>query len=86
MDGWQVALTDGQEVAIVVQVMAEDGETVETYTVTTTLVSGGTLLETYDTNEDGVIELTEVSAAIDDFFAGRLSLDDVSTVIDLFFQ
>ena len=39
--------------------------------MTTTLVSGGTLLEMYDSNEDGVIDLTEVSAAIDDFFAGR---------------
>ena len=86
IDGWQVALTDGQEVTIAVKVTAEDGETTETYTVTTTLVAGGTLLEMYDSNEDSLIDLTEVSAAIDDFFARRLSLDDLSTIIDLYFQ
>ena len=45
----------------------------------------GTLLERYDADESGDIDLTEVSAAIDDYFDRQLTLDEVSAVIDLYF-
>ena len=87
MDGWQVALTVGQEEAIAVQVTAEDGTTMETYTVTVTRAEEGTtLLSMYDADDDGEIGVSEVSAAIDDFLDGLLGVDEVSAVIDLFLQ
>ena len=33
---------------------------------------GGTLLDMYDADDSGDIDLTEVSAAIDDYFAGQI--------------
>ena len=44
-----------------------------------------TLLDRYDADDSGHIDLTEVSAAIDDFFDGQLTLAEVSAVIDLYF-
>ena len=46
----------------------------------------GSLLEMYDADTSGDIDLSEVSTAIDDFFSGGLTLAEVSAVIDLFFQ
>ena len=43
-------------------------------------------LHQYDLNRDGRIDLTEVSAAIDDYFDGQLTLDEVSALIDLYFS
>ena len=45
----------------------------------------GTLLDRYDADDSGDIDLTEVSAAIDDYFNGDLTLAQVSDVIDLYF-
>ena len=67
-----------------VTVTAEDG-TSQTYTVTVTVIGAGTLLDRYDADDSGDIDLTEVSAAIDDYFEGQIDLDAVSAVIDLYF-
>ena len=72
---------------ITITVTAADYSEMETYTVTVTRAAGeGTLLSTYDTDGDGQIDLTEVSAAIDDYFNDDLTLAEVSAVIDLYFQ
>ena len=65
-------LVAGENV-ISVTVTAEDDTTTETYTVTVTVLDemvtpSGTLLERYDADESGDIDLSEVSAAIDDYF------------------
>lgn len=39
----------------------------------------------YDANEDCEIDIDELSAAIDDFYAGTLDIDDLSEVIDYFY-
>ena len=49
------------------------------------------LLAEYDGNDDGIIDLDEVSLAIDDFFRApddpdKISLEEVSIVIDLYFS
>ena len=44
------------------------------------------LLDRYDTDESGQIDLLEVSTAIDDFFNEQLTLAEVSIVIDLYFS
>ena len=44
------------------------------------------LLDRYDADDSGHIDLIEVNAAIDDFFEGNLTLDEVSIVIDLYFS
>ena len=81
---------DVGENTITVTVTAEDGTTMMTYTVTVTVLDemvtpSGTLLDRYDADESGDIDLTEVSAAIDDYFDRQLTLDEVSAVIDLYF-
>ena len=81
---------DVGENTITVTVTAEDGTTTMTYTVTVTVLDemvtpSGTLLDRYDADDSGDIDLTEVSAAIDDYFDGQLTLDEVSAVIDLYF-
>ena len=81
-----IELMSGANV-ITITVMAADYSEMETYTVTVTRAAGeGTLLSTYDTDGDGQIDLTEVSAAIDDYFNDDLTLAEVSAVIDLYFQ
>lgn len=39
----------------------------------------------YDENEDSVIDISELSTAFDDFFAGTLDIGEMSTVIGYFF-
>ena len=79
----EMSLSAGEN-TISVTVTAED-ETTQTYTVTVTVMMGGTLLDRYDADDSGDIDLTEVSAAIDDYFEGQIDLDAVSAVIDLYF-
>ena len=81
---YSVSLMEGEN-TVEVMVTAEDGTTTETYTVTVT-VGMATLLDRYDADDSGDIDLTEVSAAIDDYFNGDLTLTEVSAVIDLYFQ
>ena len=85
MDGHQVALTTGSN-TITVTVTA--GSNTRAYTVTVTVAPPveGDLLDRYDADDSGDIDLTEVSAAIDDYFNGDLTLAQVSDVIDLYFQ
>ena len=45
-----------------------------------------TLLDRYDADEDGQIDLSEISTAVDDYFNGQLTLAEVSAVIDLYFR
>ena len=79
----EMSLSAGENV-ISVTVTAED-ETTQTYTVMVTVMGAGTLLDRYDADDSGDIDLTEVSAAIDDYFNGDLTLAQVSDVIDLYF-
>ena len=81
----EMALMVGEN-TVEVMVTAEDGTTTMTYTVTVTVLMGDTLLDRYDANDDDDIDLTEVSAAIDDYFDGQLTLVEVSAVIDLYFS
>ena len=80
-------LSAGENV-ISVTVTAEDG-TSETYTVTVTVGEAppveGDLLDRYDADDSGDIDLSEVNNAIDDYFDDQISLSDVNTVIDLYF-
>ncbi len=69
---------------ITVTVTAEDGTTM-TYTIIVT-VGEPSLLEKWDMDASGHIDLDEVSAAIDDYFEGNLTLEEVSAVIDLYFM
>ena len=82
-------LTAGEN-TISVTVMAEDGTTSQTYTVTVTVLDmvtpEGTLLDRYDADDSDHIDLSEVNTAIDDYFDGELTLAEVNAVIDLFFQ
>ena len=73
------------ENTVEVMVTAEDGTTSATYTVTVTIAMP-TLLDRYDDDNSGDIDLTEVNAAIDDFFDGELTPAQVNAVIDLYFQ
>ena len=70
---------------ITVTVIAGDNTRVYTVTVTVAPPVEGDLLDRYDADDSGDIDLTEVSAAIDDYFDGQLTLDEVSAVIDLYF-
>ena len=79
----RVLLAVGNNV-ITVEVTAEDGNTTQTYTVTVTHAES-TLLNRYDLNGNGHIDLTEVSTAIDDYFNGQLTLAEVNALIDLYF-
>ena len=40
----------------------------------------------YDSNGNGTIELSELIAAIDDYFAGGISLTVLFDIIDLYFS
>ena len=64
-----------------------DSDTVVvTITVTDVVEEGPSLLETYDADDSGEIELSELSRAIDEYFNDRLTLAELSAVISLFFQ
>ena len=80
----EMSLSEGENTVEVI-VTAEDGTTMMTYTVTVT-VEMPTLLDRYDADDSDHIDLSEVSAAIDDYFNGDLTLAEVSDVIDLYFQ
>ena len=80
---------DVGENTITVTVTAEDGTTMMTYTVMVTREAApveGDLLDKYDADESGHIDLSEVNTAIDHYFYGDLTLDQVNDVIDLYFS
>ena len=84
MGDGEMSLMVGEN-TVEVMVTAEDGTTMMTYTVTVT-VEMPTLLDRYDEDDSGDIDLDEVSAAIDDYFNDQLTLAEVNTVIDLYFE
>ena len=81
---YSVSLMEGEN-TVEVMVTAEDGTATETYTVMVT-VGMVTLLDRYDADESGHIDLSEVNKAIDDYFDDLISLANVNTVIDLYFE
>ncbi len=87
---YDVPLTVGDN-TISVMVTSEDETETMTYTVMVTREesgpsTGNELLNRYDADDSGHIDLMEVSTAIDDFFDGNLTLEEVSAVIDLYFM
>ena len=81
-------LMEGEN-TITVTVTAEDGTTMMTYAVMVTreaLSDDARLLAAYDMDSSGHIDLSEVNAAIDDYFDDILDLDEVGIVIDLYFS
>ena len=70
--------------AISVMVTAEDGST-ETYTVTITVIRGETLLQRYDANRNGRIDLSEARTAVDDYlFNDVLTKEQAQEVVNLY--
>ncbi len=51
-----------------------------------TVSSGDPLVAQYDSNRNGMIELSELFAAMDDYFGGTISLDQLFALIDLYFS
>ena len=85
---YSVPLEIKDDNTVTATVTSEDEAETETYTVTvkrTASTPADRLLNLYDANDDDKIDLDEVNKAIDDFFAGTIPLDDLLTVIDLFF-
>ena len=83
-----VLLSVGSNV-ITVEVTAEDDSTTQTYTVTVTRAqeaSRESLLDRYDSNENGTIERDEVISAIVDYFDGDITRAKVIEVIKLYFS
>ena len=78
--GQDVSLLSGQMYRVIVTA------TVDTGAEATIDVVIEVVFHQYDLNRDGHIDLTEVSAAIDDYFDGQLTLAEVSAVIDLYFS
>lgn len=70
---------------IEVTVTAEDGQTRKTYTVTVTRAEES-LLDRYDVNDDGRIDISEVFTAIDDYFDNVIDFAQLAEVIDLYFS
>ena len=87
---------DGDNVYMVTLV-ATDGTNTARKSVTVTVTDmddsmvtpmpGGTLLDRYDDNDDGMINQAEVEEALDDYFFGQppLSQEDVEDVLELYF-
>ena len=78
-----------------VTIEADDGTYTDTYDVTIRVTEvddtdgtlpGDSLLDMYDADESRHIDLSEVNTAIDDYFDGDLTLDQVNDVIDLYFS
>ena len=74
-----VTYTDKNRSGMIAYSMATDA-------VTDELSVEGDLLDRYDADESGHIDLTEVNNAIDDYFDDLISLANVNTVIDLYFE
>ena len=100
IDGHQVDLTSGAETEITVKVTAVAGpatparsddclgntpdSNIRCYTVTVTVGEGSSLLEKYDADENGRIDLPEAVQAVQDYADGKLSIEDVVQVVQLY--
>ena len=51
-----------------------------------TSLTADELLDRYDADADGTINLIEVNKAINDYFDGEINLAEVNTVINLYFS
>ena len=90
----EISLEVGSNV-ITVEVTAEDGSAIQTYTVTVTREGLPTeeteaereqrLILQYDTNGDSAIDLGELFTAIDDYFDQLLSIKELFVLVDLYF-
>ncbi|MBN2488512.1 MAG: hypothetical protein JXA98_05745 [Methanosarcinaceae archaeon] len=67
-----ISTSDGSEILTIYIGSNDRLQTIDTY-------------DPYDENEDSVIDISELSDAIDDFFAGTLEIGDLSKIIDYFF-
>ena len=77
-------LVVGDNNMISVMVTAEDGST-QTYTVTVTVRRGETLLQRYDENNNGRIDLSEARMAVDDYlFNDVLTKEQAQEVVNLY--
>ena len=65
-----------------IRLESADGEVERTYTV---LIANGELFRRYDANENREIERDEVLRAVDDYFAGKLTRDEVIGMVQLYF-
>ena len=85
---YDVPLTMGSN-TISVMVTAEDGTTMETYTVVVSVEATddrARLLARYDTDGEEGIQAGELNMAIDDYLAGTLSADDMSVLIGIYLE
>ena len=76
-------LAEGEH-EITVTVTAEDDETSQAYTVTVTVLTGRTLLEIYDTNDNERIDRNEAVQAIRDYIAGEITRAGAVAIIRLY--
>ena len=53
---------------------------------TVTVEDEDSLVDRYDVNNNGTIEIGELFSAIDDYFAGRIDISQLFTLIDLYFS
>ena len=81
---YDVPLMEGDN-TVTVMVTSEDETETMTYTVMVTR-SDESLLGRYDADDSGHIDLTEVNNAINDYFNDVLTLEEVNTVINLYFM
>ena len=73
-----------------VAVTASDGNAVDDATIAVTITvtdvtTGNADGDTYDANEDGVIDGPEVAQAVKDYFAGKITGPEVIAVVKLYF-
>ena len=73
-----------------VTVTASDGNTADDATIPVTITvtdvtTGNADGDTYDANEDGVIDGPEVTQAVKDYFAGKITGPEVIAVVKLYF-
>ena len=81
-DDGVVELSVGSNV-ITIEITAGDGQTTRTYTVT---VGRESLLDRYDSNDDGGISRAEAIAAISDYFDGTITRLQAVEIIRLYFS
>ena len=64
-----------------------DGQSVDIGGASTVTVADEySLVDRYDVNDNGTIEIGELSTAIEDYFAGRIDISQLFALIDLYFS
>ena len=82
------ALAEGPYEVTVIARDGRGGEASVAVTITVGAAGSGTLLERYDANNDGIIDITEALVAIADFFAQppQLSIGEALEIVALYFD